>query len=262
MSGTEYYHIKGYIAPEEEKTGASTKMEALLDLPTAPMYRDLDTYNGKCAIWLKHICLANADGAEGAIIRTFFSQVCPVLVMKGCPSLNQLGLVVNRGLNWNTAPPSSPFLLSAGSSRLEGRGGFRDASFYCPFNSAHLDIAGAVAGGGAFVGDQLALVGNGTGAGGSDNYPATRLLLDNAKYFTEYSNPSVGNMADAVIVNNIWGKRQLFAFEGFKKGVFNAAQVESFANYFGDISFELVIQPLKNEPIYRGLPDDDKQRRL
>ena len=69
-------------------------------------------------------------------------------------------------------------------------------------------------------------------------------------------------MADAGIVNNLWGKRQTFTFCGLRKNKFNAGQIEHILNYEGDVSFELVVQPLKNEPIYRGLPDDEKQRRL
>lgn len=259
MSGAEYFHIKGYIFPEGEKAGTgSKKMEAEFDIPTSPMYRDLDTYNGKCAIWLKHICLGNADSDQGAFIRAFITQLQPVLVMKGTPSLNQIGLMVNRGLAYPNG--SSPFGRSVASSREETRGGFRNATFYCPFNSTHLD-SDASAVGGVKDADRFVSVAVGTGAGTAGLAPASSLLIDNAKHFTEYFNPMVGNMADAVIVNNIWGSRQTIAFEGFKKQLFNGAQVESAGDYFGDISFELVIQPLKNDPIYRGMPLDEKERR-
>jgi hypothetical protein len=265
MSGIEYYHIKGYIAPAALRGVASPQAEAELDIPTAPMYRDLESYNGKCAIWLKHICLANTDLAEAGTIRNFQRTNCPMLVMKGCPSLNQIGLKVNRGLLWPGG--SSPLAIAAGATRMETRGGFRDATFYCPFNATHLDINGTS----GLLGEDFKITGattvdsgasGGTGAGDGNNAPAQFHMIDNAKFMTEYINPSVGNMADAVIVNNIWGKRQTFAFEGSRKGIFNAGQVDSFIDYYGDISFELVIQPLKNEPIYRGLPDDDKQRRI
>ena len=268
MSGIDYYHIKGYIVPETTKaTNASTKMEAELNLPTAPMYRDGESYNGRSAIWLKHIVIGNVDGAEALAIRAMLRSSCPVLTMKGCPSLNQIGLEVNRGQN--NPDGSSTTVLGAGSSRLEARGGFRDATFICPFNATHLEISDGVGGGllNSEILNQPASAADGGGAGGTGagtgaNAPAHTQYLDNAKFFTEYYNQSVGNMADAVIVNNLWGKRQTFAFEGFKKNIFNAGQVESFDSYYGDISFELVIQPLKNEPIYRGLPDDDKLRRL
>lgn len=267
MSGIEYYHIKGYIAPEVAPGGAeiSNKMEAELDIPTAPMYRDLDTYNGRCAVWLKHIVLANTDFIESTTIRNFQRTNCPILVMRGCPSLNQIGLEVNRGQNWPDG--SNPLGLSAGAIRMETRGGFRDASFYCPFNTTHLDISdnsGLVSADFRLqpASDQDGGGAGGTGDGTGLNAPASTMLIDNAKYMTEYLNPMVGNMADAVIINNIWGKRQTFAFEGTRKNVFNAGQVDAFANYYSDISFEIVIQPLKNEPIYRGMPESDKQRLL
>lgn len=258
MSEPEYYHIKGYIFPEAEKGNPSNKMEVEVDIPTAPMYRDLDTYNGKCAIWLKHIVLGNADAGQGAIIRAFLSQTQPVLVMKGTPSLNQIGLEVNRGQLYPNG--SHPFLPSVASSRVEARGGFRDATFYCPFNTSHLDFDNS-GDGGVKDADRFVSAAVGAGDGTAGNAPASSLLIDNAKYYTEYFNPMVGNMADAVIVNNIWGKRQVIAFEGFKKLLFNGGQVQSLPDYHGDISFELVIQPLKNEPIYRGMPTDEKERR-
>ena len=262
MSGIEYYHIKGYMAPT---ANPSDKMEAELDMPTAPMYKDLDSYSGRCAVWLKYFSVASISGTQTGILRNFMDTTTPTLLMRGCPSLNQLTLRVNRGQNWLDG--TSPLALGAGAFARDTEGGFRDAQFTIPFNYSHMEFTTEA---GILVGDIKHFpaadgdggVAGGTGDGTGNNAPAASTLIDNAKYFTEYYNPNCGNMADAVIVNNLWGKRQIFTFCGLRKNKFNAGQIEHILNYEGDCSFELVIQPLKNEPIYRGLPDDEKQRRV
>ncbi len=263
MSGIDYYSFSGQIVPQ---TNPNLKVETELNMPTAPMYRDLETYNGRCAVWLKHIGVSGDSGIAqvAQFFRDFLNETTPIFVMKGCASLNQMSLKANKGNNFIDGSTSQG--ITAGSVRTEARGGFRDATFVCPFNTNHLSFDNA--GGGLSVGDffnQVASNANGGGAGGTGdgtagNAPAHTILIDNMKYFTEYHNPSVGNIGEAVIVNNLWGSPITFALEGMKKNKFFAGQVVPLRNYEADVNFEIIVKPLKNEPVYRGLPEDDKNR--
>ena len=258
MSGIDYYSFSGQIVPQ---TDPNLKVETELNMPTAPMYRDLETYNGRCAVWLKHIGISGNIGAAqlSQFVRVFLNETTPIFVMKGCASLNQMSLKANKGNNFIDGSTSQG--LTVGSVRTEARGGFRDATFLCPFNTNHLELDNAD---GIESGDlyhQVASNANGGGAGGTGdgtggNAPASTIMIDNAKYFTEFHNPSVGNMGEAVIVNNLWGSSITFALEGMKKNKFFAGQVIPLRNYEADVNFEIVVKPLKNEPIYRGLPDE------
>lgn len=257
MSGIDYYSFSGQIVPQ---TNPNVKVETQLNIPTAPMYRDLETYNGRCAVWLKHIGFCGRSANQNAgTIRDFLNETTPIFVMKGCASLNQIALQTNKGQPYIDGTDSQVFAFP--SLRTEARGGFRDATFLCPFNTNHLELNN---GDGLEAGDfyhQVASDANGGGAGGTGdgtgvNAPASTLLLDNAKFFTEYHNPSVGNMGEAVIVNNLWGSSINFTLEGIKKSKFFAGQVVGLRNYEADVNFEIVVKPLKNEPIYRGLPDE------
>ena len=262
MSGIDYYAISGQIVPQ--KTTPNDKCETVLEMPTAPMYRDLDTYNGRCAIWLKYVGLSPVNATQTLVIRQFLRGFTPIFTIRGCPSLNQIALKNNRGLNY--ANGNSSLNIAVGDRGIT-RGGFKDATFICPFNINHLE-SGAGAGGGLETGDfynQVASNANGGAAGGSGdgtgaNAPAHTILLDNAKYFTDYYNTNVGNMGDAVITDNLWGSSKTFCLEGLTKGLFHAGIITPFNAYDGDINFEIVIKPLKNEAIYRGLPEDDKNR--
>lgn len=268
MSGIDYYSFSGQIVPQ---TNPNVKVETELNMPTAPMYRDLETYNGRCAVWLKHIGISGDTGIAqvAQFIRDFLNETTPIFVMKGCASLNQMSLKANKGNNFIDGTTSQG--LTAGSVRTEARGGFRDATFLCPFNTNHLELTNAD---GIEQGDiyhQVAReasatagipdarnppLGDGSGDGTQGNAPAHTIMIDNAKFFTEYYNHNVGNMGEAVIVNNLWGSSINFALEGLKKNKFFAGQVVPLRNYEADVNFEIVVKPLKNEPIYRGLPDE------
>ncbi len=250
MSGIDYYSFSGQIVPQADP---NVKVETELNMPTAPMYRDLETYNGRCAVWLKHIAISGDIGAEqnAGTVRNFLNETTPIFVMKGCASLNQIALQTNKGLPYIEGTDSQTFAFP--SLRTEARGGFRDATFLCPFNTNHLELNNAD---GLETGDlyhQVASNANGGGAGGDGggagvNAPASTILVDNAKFFTEYHNPNVGNMGEAVIVNNLWGSSITFTLEGIKKNKFFAGQVVGLRNYEADVNFEIVVKPLKNEP--------------
>ena len=204
MSGIDYYSFSGQIVPQ---TDPNLKVETELNMPTAPMYRDLETYNGRCAVWLKHIGISGNIGAAqlSKFVRNFLNETTPIFVMKGCASLNQMSLKANKGNDFIDGSTSQG--ITVGSVRTEARGGFRDATFLCPFNTNHLELDntdGIVTGdiyhqisreASATAGIPHALPGGGgTGDGTAGNAPATMFMIDNAKFFKEYYNHNVGNM--------------------------------------------------------------------
>ena len=71
MSGIDYYSFSGQIVPQ---SAPNATVFTELNMPTAPMYRDLETYNGRCAVWLKYIGMSSIGASQTLTIRDFLES--------------------------------------------------------------------------------------------------------------------------------------------------------------------------------------------
>ena len=261
MSGLEYYHIDGYIVKNTAGTVVSNYYKSHQGFPTAPMYRDIETYNGRCAMWLKRVHLGGTQVQH--TLRQLYKHYDCAIVLRGVGCLNQVHLQINDGL---TYPGGADPFLNANAPLTTARGGVGgNAIFHFTPNRGHLEADTEHLEPGDFgygVGLSLGTDNDhGTaipaqplppsaseGDGKLTNNPATAYHLDNAKYFTTYENDSVGNMATAVIVGNLWGADIPIEFLKGEKGTFKAGHYLPMSGLLDDVYYEFVVKPLRNEP--------------
>ena len=251
MSGIDYYSLNGYISTDDAGGGGATEYKTDIEFPTAPMYRDIETYSGRCALWLKRFSFGDKAGHQSAEMRVFLENTTPALVLKGVSALNQINLKVNNGANY---PDASDPLTIANGEITTANGGYGSTIIMFNPNRKHLIQKNAsveTRGDYAFRNAATsASVLGGTGDGSTGNAPASSILIDNAKFFSVYENDSVGNPATALIVNNLWWSKIEIELMGQKDDTFHAGRFKKATGMSLDMSFELIVQPLKNEPTY------------
>ena len=252
MSGLEYFRIGGYLL-NDVNGGISTEMKANQQFPTAPMYMDTETYNGRCAVWLKRVSLG---GTQRLIeMRGLLKDAQCAIVFRGANCLNQVHLpVANGGL----MPDGNGADVMGVGHRFNvalGGTGFPAVFRFSP-NRDHLEAIAAdiiATDKGTFSADRV-IEAAATGHDGSGvkapavNAPATNFVYDNNKYFTTYENDNVGNMADALIVGNLWGANLEVELMFGDKGEYTAGRFKPASNLKDDIFYEFVVKPLSNEP--------------
>jgi hypothetical protein len=264
MSGLEYYDVSGYINSNVALGGAgATKMEEDFDMPTAPMYKDGRTYNGRCAVWLKEVVFEGRSNNNQLRMRTFLNTSSQLGIVLSTPSLNQIPLLVNKGQPFPGPVAFPPNVV--GTKIQTSFGGSQPVILkFFPNEGKSLQITNTGGTGGVEAVDYLAttaFVGTTSGNVGTDGYyPAVNTLIPNQPTKLMYVNHNVGDMAYANITGNVWGSslnislvRQYLSFA--ESGVW----VDS-AGIDNPIYFVLTIKPLTNDPIYNGMPLDDKQR--
>ena len=256
MSGIEFYDVSGYIDSDTGNGVGGTKMEGSFSLPTAPMYRDGKSYNGKCAVWLKSVVLDGFNNDNQLNLRTTLEHASSLGLVLSTPSLNQLPLLVNKGQVFPGGSVNPP--IQADTKIQTSFGGSQPVILEFFPNTKPLVLTHTH---GLEVGDTLSTVATGTGDGSAGNYPAYREFLGSQFHFkTIYDNPNVGDMAYASICNNLWGSELDVALVKHyvahsKSGIWlNATGLDN------PVYFVLTIKPLTNDPVYNGMPEDDKQR--
>lgn len=284
MSAEKYFIIDGVMSPVGEgegvNGGAGSKAShsvCRMEFPFAPMYQDARRYNGKCKVWLKQVSFSPNRDSAADFLKQLKIGVDGLFLRIDTPAVNyhhgtdQLRIananyVYNAGTitqNNATAKCCIPFVLNSGEHY---------PTLFSNIQSNDYTI--------------IRLPEDTEPSHVGQPFPVMRQIVPH-HYSSQYFNTNFDDR-NAVIINSPWGQTIDIDIgmiglsipnsikEQWVQGFLRSNNWKSATNgneYDNDpaiapsvdaspgfVYFQIVLEPLLNEPSYNGMPNDAKDR--